>query len=110
MDNVDMFNGLTSRILVLSADCIEGEVRGTSVIYTFNTTLDPVINSSTSFGQKAAKVWGDVELFRKINHAPALYDGKFIMRVGSDGKPTLRLVDLDFVSCGRFMPDPVAAE
>jgi hypothetical protein len=37
------------------------------------------------------------EMENKISYIPGIYDGKFEMAVGSDGKPVLKLVDIDFV-------------
>ena len=34
---------------------------------------------------------------KKIVSAPALYEAEFEMSVGSDGKPVLKIVDLDYV-------------
>ena len=33
-----------------------------------------------------------------MSYVPGIYDGTFEMTVGSDGKPVLKLVDVDFVA------------
>ena len=35
---------------------------------------------------------------------PGIYDGTFEMTVGSDGKPVLKLVDVDFVDAAVISP------
>lgn len=42
----------------------------------------------------------------KITSAPGLYDAEFEMNVGSDGKPTLKIQDLDYVSDVIIGPAP----
>ena len=37
------------------------------------------------------------ELIHKISYIPGIYDGTFEMTIGSNGKPTLKLTDLNFV-------------
>lgn len=96
------------RVLVLSADKTDmtdnsgKPVQGTSVRYLFNSEMKVMTNGLNSLGQKPAKDWGALNLFDKISHAPAVYDAEFETKIGSDGKPVMRLVDLDFVSFGEF--------
>lgn len=48
-------------------------------------------------GYQRSKVSLDYTMRGKIKAAPAVYDGYFNMTVGGDGKPTLKLVDLEYV-------------
>lgn len=102
MDMMENLMATKAPIIVLSADAIEsdtkdGKIKGMSVFYCFNTTFDHVYNNPQSFGQKPGKIWMDYERLEKIVAAPAKYIGSFGMKVGSDGKPTLVLKDLDYV-------------
>jgi len=42
----------------------------------------------------------------KIKRAPALYDAEFSMSIGSDGKPVLKIIDLDYISDVQITPVP----
>lgn len=59
---------------------------------------------SKSVGIQRAKCSIDAALRTKIPIAPALYDGDFVMTVGGDGKPILKLKDISFISCVRITP------
>ncbi len=48
-------------------------------------------------GYQRAKCSSDILLRDKIKLAPAIYNAKFSMNVGADGKPILKIVDLDYV-------------
>lgn len=76
-----------------------GEIKqGVTCNYYFNTDLRAEDNKNGTKGTRPAKGSIDFLLMRKIKSAPALYDAKFEMSVGSDGKPVLKIVDLDYVS------------
>lgn len=49
-------------------------------------------------GQQRAKCSLDAGKRSKITFVPGIYDASMAMKVGSDGKPTLTVTDLDFVS------------
>ncbi len=117
MDNnmMDAMMATKAPIIVLSADAIQsdtkdGKISGMSVFYTFNTTFDSVYNNPNSFGQKPGKIWMDHDRIEKIVSAPGKYIGSFGMKVGSDGKPTLVLKDLDYICDVKLaeiiMPSP----
>lgn len=55
------------------------------------------IDPAMAIGYQRSRVSLDYTMRGKIKEAPAVYDGEFIMTVGGDGKPTLKLVDLEFV-------------
>ena len=46
----------------------------------------------------------DYMLMAKIKTAPALYNAKFEMNIGSDGKPVLKIQDLEFISEISMIP------
>ncbi len=76
-----------------------GEIKqGVTCSYYFNTDLRAEDNKNGSKGTRPAKGSIDFGLMKKIKSAPALYNAKFEMSIGSDGKPVLKIVDLDYVS------------
>ena len=54
-------------------------------------------DSTAPLGYQRSKVSMDYAMRGKIKAAPGIYDGYFAMTVGSDGKPVLKLIDLDYV-------------
>lgn len=65
-------------------------------------TLKPIESTTGAVGYQRAKCSIDLELRHKILKAPAIYDASFAMAVGSDGKPVLKVVDLDYVGDVEF--------
>lgn len=76
-------------------------VHGLSVEYYFygsnGEMLQPRISVDGISGTRRGKVFMSPELVNKVSYIPGIYDGTFEMTVGSDGKPVLKLVDIDFV-------------
>ncbi len=88
------------------ADEKTGEIkRGVTCNYYFNSDLHAQDNTNGSKGTRPAKGSLDYMLMGKIKSAPALYDAKFEMNVGSDGKPVLKIVDLDYVGDVSMVQD-----
>ena len=99
-----------SKILVLFANAYEMKddqgnvVKGCSVHYLFwgehgeqmieQSQWDP----TKSVGVQRAKCSLDFDIRKKIPIDPAIYEGEFIMTVGGDGKPVLKLQDVAYVS------------
>ncbi len=84
-----------------------GEIKqGVTCNYYFNTDLHAEDNKNGSKGTRPAKGSIDFGLMSKITSAPGLYDAEFEMNVGSDGKPTLKIQDLDYVSDVIIGPAP----
>lgn len=84
-----------------------GEIKqGVTCNYYFNTDLHAKDNKNGSKGTRPAKGSVDFGLMNKITSAPGLYDAEFEMNVGSDGKPTLKIQDLDYVSDVIIGPAP----
>lgn len=76
-----------------------GEIKqGVTCNFYFNTDLRAEDNKNGSKGTRPAKGSIDFLLMKKIVSAPALYNAKFEMSIGSDGKPVLKILDLDYVS------------
>ncbi len=48
-------------------------------------------------GYQRAKCSCDISLRNKIKVAPAIYEAEFSMNVGADGKPILKISDLEYV-------------
>jgi len=65
--------------------------------YYFNIELKPQGNDNGSVGMRPAKGGIPLEHLGKIKVAPAIYEASFDMAIGSDGKPVLKIIDLDFV-------------
>lgn len=78
--------------------------RGVTCNYYFNTNLKAEDNANGTKGTRPAKGSIDYTLMDKIVAAPAIYNAKFEMSVGSDGKPVLKIVDLDYVSDAKIVP------
>lgn len=78
--------------------------QGITCNYYFNTDLHAEDNKNGSKGTRPAKGNLDYQLFGKIISAPGLYDAQFEMNVGSDGKPVLKIVDLDYISDVSIQP------
>lgn len=74
------------------------KVEGVSVSYLYGESMEPMLHPNGALGQRPAKCSLPVSSWDKFSSAPALYEGSFEMSIGSDGKPMLRLVDVDFLS------------
>lgn len=72
-------------------------MEGVTCNYYFNTSLEAVGNVDGSVGTRPAKGSMPIQAFYKIKKAPAIYEADFDMKIGSDGKPVLSIVDLDYV-------------
>lgn len=76
-------------------------VHGVSVEYYFygnnGELVQPKISADGISGTRRGKVFMTPEIINKVSYIPGIYDGTFQMSVGSDGKPVLKLVDIDFV-------------
>lgn len=81
-------------------------VQGTSVNYYFNTNLVAEDNVNGTKGTRPAKSSCEFGVMAKIKRAPALYDAEFSMSIGSDGKPVLKIMDLDYISDVEIVPVP----
>ncbi|WP_411337019.1 hypothetical protein [Ruminococcus gauvreauii] len=55
-------------------------------------------------GYQRAKNSVEKELRSKITFAPAIYDAEFVMSVGGDGKPVLKVCDLEYVGQVEIKP------
>lgn len=70
--------------------------KGTSINYYFNQ-FKPTINQDGSKGLRPAKSTSDYELMNKVTAAPAMYRATFEMTIGSNMKPVLKIVDLEYL-------------
>lgn len=105
-----------ARILVLFANAYDmltedkKQMKGCSIHYMFWGENGEALleqsewDVSKPVGVQRAKCSIDAALRTKVPIAPALYDGDFIMAVGGDGKPIIKLRDISFVSCVRITP------
>lgn len=106
----------TSRIMILFANTYDmlderqQQRTGCSIHYLFFGENGEQIATQTEYdvnkpvGYQRAKCSIDMALRAKIPFAPAIYDGEFMMTVGSDGKPVLKLKDVSFVSMVDISP------
>lgn len=76
-------------------------LRGTSIEYFFfgdnGEIVQPKLIVEDTAGMRRGKSMLPPELIHKISYIPGIYDGTFEMTIGSNGKPTLKLTDLNFV-------------
>ena len=100
-------------ILVFFANAIDtkGEdgssIRGCTIHYVFMNNVMGVQSEydiTKPVGMQRGKSWVDYQMRDKVRIAPAIYEGTFEMAVGSDGKPTLKLVDIAYKSNVYFVP------
>lgn len=56
----------------------------------------------SAIGYQRAKASIDFDKFSKIDCVPGIYDASFDMKVGGDGKPVLKIADVDFVCQADF--------
>lgn len=76
-----------------------GEVnQGVSVSYLLNSDLKPEVGGNGQMGVKPAKASLDVLELPMLIKAPALYEGTFYMKVGSNNKPELALSKVKYIS------------
>lgn len=90
-----------SGVIDMKAD--DGDtINGVSVEYFFygdhGEMVEPKTSADGISGIRRGKSFMDPDTARKISFVPGIYDGQFEMTVGSNGKPTLKLVDVDFVA------------
>lgn len=68
--------------------------------------LKSQIAPSGAVGYQRGKVSLEYADRAKIYEVPAIYEGTFVMTIGSDGKPVSRLVDVKYVCPFSFAPAP----
>lgn len=77
-------------------------VSGLSVEYYFFGDNGEMVLSKVSAdgvsGTRRGKVFMEPQMINKVSYVPGIYDGTFEMTIGTDGKPVLKLVDIDFVA------------
>lgn len=112
---MDMMQSFTNKakILVLFANCYDmvadgRQVAGCSVHYLFWGEQGEALLEQSEYdvskpvGVQRAKVSMDSVMRVRVPIAPAIYEGTFETRVGGDGKPVLRLVDIAYYSNVEF--------
>lgn len=83
-------------------------MRGVTVNYFFfgneGEQIKPMhsLKPDEAIGYQRGKVSLDYEMRSKIPCAPGIYEGDFIMAIGADGKPVLKLVDVTFLKPFKF--------
>lgn len=92
-------------ILIFFANALDSKgedgsvIKGCSVHYMFWEGMrfgqsEPDVTKPV--GMQRGKSWMPYEMREKIRIAPAIYEGTFEISVGSDGKTTLKLVDVAY--------------
>ncbi len=64
--------------------------------------ISPQQHAAGSIGYQRAKCSIDISAREKVIAAPAVYDAEFTMSVGSDGKPVLKIANLEYVGPVEF--------
>ena len=78
---------------------IEGGNKGTTVNYFMLDNAGKFISANEEErGQRCAKVSMPFDEFMRLPKVPGVYDGTFSMTVGSDMKPVLKLVTVEYIS------------
>lgn len=76
-------------------------LRGTSIEYFFfgesGEMVQPKLCVDGTVGMRRGKSFLSPEMIHHVSYIPGIYDGTFEMQVGSNGKPTLKLTDLNFI-------------
>lgn len=77
-------------------------VEGVSMEFLFygehGEQVEPVVSADGVSGTRRGKSFLKADKVHKVSYVPGIYDGTFEMTVGSDGKPVLKLTDVDFVA------------
>lgn len=106
---------MRQRIILLFANAYQmvddagKRLEGVTCNYYFNTDLSAVDNINGSVGTRPAKGNMPYETFLKVRKAPALYDAEFELSVDKDGKPILKIVDVEFIEEVCIVPRSEAA-
>ena len=83
-------------------------MRGVTVNYFFygkeGEQMKPMrsLKPDEAIGYQRGKVSLDYEMRSKIPCAPGIYEGDFIMAIGADGKPVLKLVDVQYLKAFKI--------
>ena len=76
-------------------------VEGVSMEFLFygehGEQVEPVVSADGVSGTRRGKSFLKADKVHKVSYVPGIYDGTFEMTVGSDGKPVLKLTDVDFL-------------
>lgn len=59
--------------------------------------LEPKVVADGVSGTRRIKSFLSLDKIHKVKYVPGIYDGTFELTVGSNGKPTLKLVDVDYI-------------
>lgn len=79
-------------------DKATGELRsGLTIEYLMTQNMKPVVNDDGSKGYRHARETLGLDKLSKIKDVPGYYELRFGYKVGSNGKPILKIADLDFV-------------
>lgn len=76
-----------------------GEKReGISIEYLMSENLIPVVNEDGSKGVRHCKESLNTNKLPKIKEVPGYYNLSFGMKVGSKGKPVIKLDDIEYIA------------
>jgi hypothetical protein len=99
-----------SGVVNIPASNGQSAVNGLSVEYYFfgenGEQLQPKISADGVSGTRRGKVFLDEAMAKKVSFVPGIYNGTFEMSIGSDGKPVLKLTDIDFVGKAQIAVMP----
>lgn len=76
-------------------------IQGTSIEYFFfgndGELVKPRLCVDGTVGMRRGKSFLSPDMINNVSYVPGIYDGQFEMQVDSKGKPSLKLVDLEFI-------------
>ncbi len=110
MNHMKILVFFTSVLSIPPRDGRDG-LDGVSVEYLFfgenGEQVESKVTPDGTCGTRRGKVFMPPETAQKVSWVPGIYDGSFEMTVTSEGKPTLKLTDIDFVSKAAITAQPV---
>lgn len=108
MDNKMKILLMYSGVYDIAAENGHDAVSGISCEYFFYGEQGEMVKSKISAdgisGMRRGKASLNTDILGKITYVPGIYEGSFEMSIGSNGKPVLKLVDVDFLSKVSITP------
>lgn len=92
------YSGLVDIKASEGRDAIEGVSMEFLFFGEHGEQVEPTVSADGISGTRRGKSFLSADKVHKVSYVPGIYDGTFEMSIGSDGKPVLKLVDVDFVA------------
>lgn len=101
MNKFKIFLFYSGLVDIKASDGRDG-IEGVSMEFLFygehGEQVEPTVSADGISGTRRGKSFLSSDKVHKVSYVPGIYDGTFEMSIGSDGKPVLKLVDVDFVA------------